>query len=322
MAGPTQDTSGVVILDILTKIQDSQSAEKKLINQLDKLTSVVGFTIDDNMTAIIESINSLSDTRIAMFSSVSQQVNILQAGVSNSRTDLVSQLTLLGVVEDQLNKAKESLDNLQNNNDTKMRLVEVNTYYGKRYAAQSKLMKMVILICIPVLILFILKNKGLLPELISKYAIAITIAVGVIFVGRAAWDISTRNNINFDEYEWNYEDPSSQVPTIWQYNKEHMFNLDNPIKALMSNLGLCVGSNCCANGMYFDTSKQQCTTQGPAGLGVAAAVAKASVLKESFVCGNGSNTLNGTAVSKFDKDEEKQNGISPYSYSNDFAWVQ
>jgi hypothetical protein len=322
MSGSVQDNSGVVLLDILSKIQNSQAAEQKLITQLDKLTSQTGYIIDDNILSIISSINSLSESRIAMFSSVSQQADVLQSGVANSRIDLVSQLTLLGVVEDQINKAKESMENLQNSNDTKMRLVEINTYYGKRYAAQSKLMKLIILICIPLLILFILRKKGLLPDLISKYAIAITIAVGAIFVIRAAWDIHTRSNMDFDEYQWNYEDPSSHTPTVWQYNKENLFNLDNPIKALLSNLGLCVGSNCCANGMYFDKAKQQCTSQAPAGLGVAAAMANASKVKENFVCGSGSNTLNASAFSRFNKDEEKQNGISPFSYSNDFALVQ
>jgi hypothetical protein len=316
---PTQNKSGVVIEDLLTKIQTSQNAEKKLVTQLDALTSASGYTINNEIQSIVDSINSLSNSRIAMFSSIGDKADILQAGVSNSRTDLVSQMTLLGVVEDQLTQYKHTLDGLQSSNDTKMRLVEVNTYYGKRYAAQGKLMKLVILICVPVLILFILKRKGLLPELISNYAIGITIAVGAFFVIRNAWDISTRSNMNFDEYEWNYEDPSSQTPTVWEYNKANMFNLENPLKALMSNLGLCVGSNCCANGMYFDTNKQLCTTKLPAGTDVASSVAKASVVTENFMCGN---TLNGTAVSKFDKDEEKQNGISPYSYSNDFAWIQ
>lgn len=322
MPGPVQDSSGVVILDILSKIKESQGAEQKLMTELYKLTSVNGYTIDDKIRAMTSSITSLSESRIAMFKTISDQADILQTGVSNSRTDLVSQLTLLGVVEDQLTKAKESMSYLQNNNDTKMRLVEINTYYGKRYDAQSNLMKMIILICIPLLILFILRKKGLLPEMISKYAIGITIAIGAIFVMRAAWDIHTRSNMNFDEYEWNYEDPSSHTPTVWQYNKENLLNLDNPLKLLMGNLGLCVGSNCCANGMYFDKSKQQCTSQAPAGLGVAAAVKAASTVKENFVCGSGSNTLNASAFSRFNKDEERQNGISPYSYSNDFALVQ
>jgi hypothetical protein len=291
--------------ELLTSIDNSQKDEQKLIEQLNALTNESDYTINSNITSLIESINNLSASRIGMFKAISNNADVLQAGVSNSRTDLISQMTLLGVVEDQLNKAKSSMEKLQNRNDTKMRLVQINTYYGQRYSAQSKLMKMIILICLPLLILFILKKKGFIPELISNYAIGITIAVGAIFVIRAAWDISTRSNMNFDEYDWKYEDPKSRVPTKWQYNKEHLFNFDNPIKSLVGNLGLCVGSDCCANGMYFDKVKQQCTTTAPA--------------NEGFV---GGNKLNGSAVVIFDNDEEKQNGISPFTYTSEFALIQ
>jgi hypothetical protein len=294
--------------ELITNIEKSQTDEQKLIEQLNTLTNQSDYTINSNVTSLIESINNLSDSRISMFKTISNNADILQAGVSNSRTDLISQMTLLGVVEDQLNKAKSSMEKLQNRNDTKMRLVQINTYYGQRYSAQSKLMKMIILICIPLLVLFILKKKELIPELISNYAIGITIAVGAIFVIRAVWDISTRNNMNFDEYDWKYEDPKSQVPTKWQYNKEHLFNFDNPIKTLVGNLGLCVGSDCCANGMYFDTSKQQCSTSVPL----------STSTTESFACGA---KLNGTTIANIDNDEDKQNGISPFSYTYDFAKV-
>ena len=304
----------MTIQDILTNIQNSQNAEQALIAQLTILTNVPNYTVTPEVTAIVNSINSLSDARIAMFKSISDNAGNLQNAVSTTRTDLVSQLTLLQVVEDQLNKATKSMNDKQNRNDTKIRQVEINTYYGQRYAAQSDLMKMIIIICVPLLILFILRRKGLLPDLISRYAIGITLAVGAIFVIRAAWNISTRSNINFDEFNWNYEDPSAQVPTIWQYNKEHLFNFDNPIKSLVGNLGLCVGSNCCANGMYFDPSKQQCSAVAVAG----STKINSTLTNENFVCGN---TLNGTPVYNFNEDDKKQNGISPFSYSSDYASV-
>lgn len=313
----TQDISGVVIQDILTSIQNSQTAEQDLLTQLDNQTKKSDYTITAETQALIDSINSLSNSRISMFNSIKDKANILQSGVANSRTDLINQMTLLRVVEDQLEKSKQTMNDLQKETDTKLRLVQINTYYGKRYAAQSKLMKLIILVCIPILILFILKRKGLLPELISNYAIGITTAVGAIFILRSVWDIYTRSNIEFDEYNWNYEDPSSQVPTVWDYNKSHTFNIDNPIKNLMSNLGLCVGSNCCANGMYFDDTKQQCTTTAPTGVTIPVGGAPTN---EGFVCGS---SLNGTYVINYDKmDEERQNGVAPFSRMVEFATIQ
>jgi hypothetical protein len=288
---------------LIANIQESQTTEQTLIANLDKLISLPGFNASDpGVTSLINSIKGLSDARVAMFNSLNSQATMLQAGVSNSRVDLVSQMTLLNVVEDQLAKANDSISKLQNKNDTKQRMVDVNTYYGQRYEAQSNLMKIFILICAPLLILFILKKKALLPPMISNYAIGITIAVGAIIMIRTMWDISTRSNMNYDEFSWNYEDPTTQVPTVMDYNKEHLFNFDNPIKTLVGNLGLCVGSDCCANGLYFDKTKQKCST----------------VRNEGFVCGS---KLQGTNVADFDEDEEKQNGISPFSHSSTFASI-
>jgi hypothetical protein len=302
-----------VVKDLLTSIDESQKAENDLITQLAVLTKD-GYTGSDaSITSITNAINSLSNSRVTMFDAISKASEVLSDGVTNSRSELIQQLTLAGVVEDQLNQSKKTLTDLQNNNDTQLRLVEINTYYGKRYAEQSKLMKLIILLCVPLLILIILKKKGILPELISNYAIGITIAVGGFFIMQATWDIMTRSNMDFDSYDWGYESPGAQAPSKWQYNKEHMFNFDNPLKTLFANLGLCLGSNCCANGMYFDKAKQQCTTTASSNTTIV------SGQTESFVCGN---TLNGTAVAKFDEDEEKQNGISPYSASSDYAWIR
>lgn len=286
--------------NLIKSISDSQQSEKQLIANLDILVSQPSFNVNDTgVKSLIDSINTLSSSRVSMLRSLGDQASSLQAGVSNSRVDLVSQMTLLNVVEDQLQKARSSIDTLQNQNDTKKRMVEVNTYYGNRYEAQSKLMKILILFSAILLIFFILKKKGLLPPMISNYLVGITIAVGAFFVIRIMWDIYTRNNMDFEEYDWKYEDPSSHNPTVMQYNKDHLFNIDNPIKALMGNLGLCVGADCCANGLYFNTSKQKCTT----------------INTESFV---GGRKLQGTNVAVIDEDEDKQGGggILPFSYES------
>lgn len=286
--------------NLIQSITDSQQSEKELITSLDNLVSQPSFNVNSSgVISLINSINSHSSSRIAMLRSLSDQASTLQSGVSNSRVDLVSQMTLLNVVEDQLTKARDSISKLQNQNDTKKRMVEVNTYYGKRYEAQSKLMKILISFSSLLLILFILKKKSLLPPLISNYVIGIMIAVGAFFVVRELWDINTRSNMDFEEYDWKYEDPNTYHPTIMQYNKEHLFDFDNPIKTLVGNLGLCVGSDCCANGLYFDKNKQKCTT----------------INTESFI---GGIKLQGTNVATIDEDEDKQSndGILPFSYGS------
>ena len=217
------DISGGSIEDILNNIQTLQTTEQALIEKLDALTSTTGY---DRTEAAA----------------------------------LVTQMTLYQVVEQQLNDAKAHLDSLNSRNDTKLRMVEINTYYGNRYEAQGKLMKTIILFCLPVLILYIIKKKGLIPETISNYLIGIIIAVGAIVILRNIWDLWTRSNMDFNSYNWDYEwsDPASQIPSIMEYNNKHMFNFSGLFQNLMANLGLCVDDKCCAPGTYYNKAKGQC----------------------------------------------------------------
>lgn len=250
------DSSDIDYEALLQKIAKLQDLEKSLIDKLDKESTVSGYT--GNLTDMTQEINDLSDARIAMFKVIQKMYKGVQKNVSNSRVDLVHQLTLVNVMEDQLSKAKEGINKLQNQNDTKMRLVEINTYYGKRYEAHIEMMKLFIIICIPVLILLVLKNREILPEVLSNYLVGITLGVGIFFLARKLWDLFTRSNMNYDEYDWKYESPAATSPTIWEYNKKHLFNFEKPLKNLIKNAGICAGESCCDYGLSYDPNKNKC----------------------------------------------------------------
>jgi hypothetical protein len=120
-------------------------------------------------------------------------------------------------------------------------------------------MKKIIMVCIPLLILFILKKKMILPETIGNYIIGVVIAVGAVYILYNVWDIFTRSNMDFATYDWEFEQPEGQIPSIWEYNKKNMFNLDGLIKNLMGNLGVCIGEQCCSPGLVYDSTKMLCT---------------------------------------------------------------
>jgi len=335
----TTNVPGGSISDILTNIQKLQTTEQALITQLDTLTSTPGYN-GDAAAKLVTQINSIADARLAMFNTISANADLVQSSVAESRVDLVSQMTLYGVIEDQLNKSKAQLDTLSNRNDTKLRMVQINTYYGQRYEAQSNLMKLLIICCLPILIIFILKKKGMIPETISNYLLGIIVAVSAIVLIRKIWDIYARSNMDFNEYNWDYEfsDPTSQVPSIWQYNKENLFNFNSLFTNLMGNLGICVGEACCPAPLTYDSAKKQCVSPISASaantLSSQAAAAKlaANPVVAGFVGGRGAgsvaqgftsgNGLKGTVVATYFNDGKNTvNGITPFSYENNYAAI-
>jgi len=323
------NTGEANISNMLENIQNLQATEQALINQLDAYTSSKGYVSSDpKIIEMVNNINNIANSRISLFQSISANADVIQTGVSQSRVDLVAQMTLLQVVEDQLNHAKLKIQELQATNDTKMRMVQINTYYGQRYEAQSSLMKKIIFICIPILVVFILKKKSIIPETISNYIIGIVTAIGGFIIMYNVWDIHTRSNMDFNTYEWKYQSPDAHIPSIWQYNKENMFNFDKLLTNLMKELGLCVGETCCSPGLVYDPKNQLCV-QPMKSYGNTTNSQAAIAAKQGFENRVGSTTqgfatgregLKGAVVGTYYNDDKNSfNGIEPFSY--DMAYL-
>ena len=237
----------------LNNIQQLQNMEKELYASLD--TSVSGRSVSKNeQTQIINKINELSSMRMNLYLSMKDMYLFLQTNVSDTRNSLVNDLTNIGVVEGELNNAKEQLKLLEKERYDKLRMVEINTYHSDRYQAHTDVMKMIIFTCIPILIIAILSNKGFIPANISNIAIAIVAATGLIYIGYSMYDISTRDNMNFNEYSYSQSLGSSSdkdtsgedYSDVWEKD-----NKDGPSEP-------CVGKECCTDGMTFDVSSQTC----------------------------------------------------------------
>jgi len=311
------DANITSIETILTQINGLQETEQALITQLETTSNMPeSSSKQTSIENLLGQINNISEAREALFNSVTGMMSILQNGVSESSVSLVGQLTLLRVIEDQLNTVKGKMSSLKNRNDTKMRLVQINTYYGKRYEYQTVLMKKIILVCIPLIILFILKKKSLIPELIANYLLGITIAVGSVYIVRDIWEIHTRSNMNFDEYNWKYEDPNDYAPGIWEYNKKNFLKIENPFKNLLKNLGICIGDACCSDGLYFDKKKQKCVLPNS----ITSTNTTNPTTTESFITANNSLGLNATVVADY-KEDVDENGIMPYYVNPSFTSI-
>jgi hypothetical protein len=259
----------------LQNIKQLQDLEKDLYTKLEKSVAQSNSTsTTPEQTEIIKRINELSQMRINLFKSLNQMSSSIQHSVSSRRVDLVDQLTLIGVVEKELNNAKAHMNETATAQNNKMRMVEINTYYGKRYKAYTELMKLFIIICIPLLLLAILKKRELIPETIMNGISAVILLIGSFFFIRKLFDISWRDNMNFDEYQWINMPTGASGKTVYEYDKEQIegttSELENEAQTLGSSLGGCIGSECCSGTMIYDQKAMKC-------------VDSPSPIKESFI---------------------------------------
>ena len=280
---------------IIDAIKDSQKLELNLTNDLNALIVRIPHATDTEKEYIREKIAKSRTARGALWAAVIDRSKIINTGIGSARDSLVAQMSLLQITEEELVRVRQQSSDIKDHNSTMSRMLQINTHYGSKFEAKTELLKLSIKVTVPLILVLLLKKFEFLSNSISNILFSIIISIGGIILIRAMWDIETRSEMNFDEYDWKYEDPSTHVPSIWEYNKKHFFNFDNPMKILAENMGICIGEGCCDNGMYYDNSIQKC-------------VRGFISPKESFISGQ----LNGTELIS-GQDDEKIKGANDSS---------
>jgi hypothetical protein len=230
---------------ILNDIQSLQQMEQALFNNLET---------DMNLTPqqqqkIIEKMNQLTKMRINLYQTLSGVNNFFDSALKSSVGTLKDQSTAIRIVEDELNTSKKRLELLKAEKNNKIRLVEINDYYGDKYAEHSQLMKIIIFTLVPVIILSILNNKGILPNTIYYILIVIVSFIGAIFIVRRYISIIMRHNMNYQEYNFPF-DPNNAP-------KGTSTDGDDPWLSLKVN-GTCVGQYCCSDDQTYDSELNRC----------------------------------------------------------------
>jgi hypothetical protein len=212
-------------------------------------------------TRILNKMKKNEALRSSLLSSVGT-VNLVQTQKSvNDETADQDLINVLKYAEEQLKIQREQSEALQESLDGKKRMIELNTYYGKRFMAQAGVMKIFIYMCIPVLILAILANAGLFPSYIAGFIIVAIVVVGVVYIYAAVHDINRRDKRNFDEYTWEF-DPS-RVGNIVNPN----YSATGSGTSGPRNAVGCFNGNCCGPSTIWDATSGMCVQNAQGGGG-------------------------------------------------------
>lgn len=239
--------------------------QAKIYALLDKLKTAQNDNWDDYNAAVrgnnsegkTDALNAIK-TNVAnqnLLYSIAADITVLGATAETTAADYDNSRKILS--DFAVEQLAANADELISANDGKKRMIELNTYYGKRFNAQAGVVKLFIYTCVPVLILAILANAGLIPTTIAGFIIVIIIVTGLIYIYAAVSDINRRSKMNFDEYEWEF-DPS-RVGVI-----------SNPDYVSKGGMGAgigsgCVNGNCCGSNTSWDPNSGICNAQGTGG---------------------------------------------------------
>lgn len=248
---------------ILNDIQSLQKIEQEFFNNLETDTSLTS----EQQQQIIEKMNKLANMRIKLYQTLSGVNNFYDSALKASTGTLKQQASAIGIVESELNKSKKRLQILEAEKNNKIRLVEINNYYGDKYAEHSQLMKVIIFTLVPIIILTFLNNKGILPSIIFNILIAIIAAIGAYYMWSIYASIIMRDNMNYQEYDF-FFNPNTAPKGSTSDRGDPWLSLNVP--------GSCIGEYCCSTGQTWDSELNQC-------IGASTVIVPDSKPVESFV---------------------------------------
>jgi hypothetical protein len=189
---------------------------------------------------LVTQINRIAKARGDLYNNMNDFSGQIEAVAGERHRALVQNSVAVNIIRDQIQNAQNTLTGLKEEKSNKMRLVEINNYYGKKYEYQTDIIKIIIITCVPILIISVLLKKGMIPNLIATGLITVIIAAGVITVARKIIDLNKRNDFNFDQYDHPFN------PNAISVTKTETTNLSDA-----NNFSLetsCVGPYCCTEG--------------------------------------------------------------------------
>lgn len=234
---------------IISDINTLQSTERDLFNSLEQ--SLSQNTLNKTQKEeLIQKINEISQMRSNMYQTIGGVNSFYKTNLNSSSNTLEQQTAAINIVEKELNAAKKRLKKIEEYKLNKLRLVEINTYYGERYAAHSDLMKIIIYMFVPILILAILTNQGILPLSIFSIAVILIGVVGTIKLYYTIRSMMMRDNMQYQEYDWNFDPDKAPKAPANASSKDPW--------ALSGGGNICIGQQCCDLDYTYDSVQNKC----------------------------------------------------------------
>ena len=179
---------------VIENLQTNREAILAILANSDSLSPQQIQNLKKNLRVTTELINmKISEAQLA-----GRNLSDSLKGVSNN---MVNQLVITDVLGTEVKNSRNELQALKEDNNNKLRMVQINTYFSEKYRDQTELFKLIIYFIIPLILILI--NKSLIPKNIGYLIGGIIILVGGYMVVTKIYDINNRNNMNFEEYNIN-----------------------------------------------------------------------------------------------------------------------
>ena len=236
---------------LINNIKESQQKEMQLVLNLEKLPKGNDSLVTQN--AIVQEIVTSTRKRATLFRQLQAIDILLNKNTHGTSSRISEQEEYLQMLEGNLEKDKQEIMKNRNINIGNFRASQINTYYSEKYRAQVKVLIRILYLCIPILLLAILKSRGFISTRILQMGVSLIVIVGICMVAVMIYDINSRNNMVFSEF--NFAAPTGEAAT--SSDTPPAIEDDKDDKDDICGVE-CVGASCCSPGMIYDNEKDSC----------------------------------------------------------------
>ena len=226
----------------LSSITQLQIIEKEYFNNLEQGLAQGSLSVESK-DALVQKINQISQMRVNLYKNLNGMYSFYKSNISEKHNTLSDQVVAIEILEGELNESKNRLKIVEEDKTNKLKLVEINAYYGERFNDYANIMKIIVYSCIPILILTFIKNRGFIPPNIYTILIVGILVFALIYLGYHLLRTYSRNSMKYQEYDWFFN--ISKAPTV----DKNSSTIDPWAKIDV----VCYGQNCCSNGEIYNS---------------------------------------------------------------------
>lgn len=177
-------------------IADLQQLETSLLNELQTAR-------DEDVAAILQKVQQVTTLRGNLFDVLKQADATNLVAIQSANTSISQQRAALLVMEQQLKEKSDALADLRGQKTNSVRQLQINTYFEDENAAKIVLLRYLVVTLVAAMVVILVNRSGLLPSAVFYGLLVLVAAVGGYFFWNQYLSMLYRNNMNYNEFDWN-----------------------------------------------------------------------------------------------------------------------
>jgi hypothetical protein len=201
----TYDSSELIdgVQNTLENIKKIQSLERDIYEKLLQFDTSQQPSSQESLNLMNE-LKNLSNIKINLYDSIKDIYDISVDTMTYTKQTVKEQLAAIKIVEKELQHSAKRINELNDNNINKMRMIEINKYYEDKYNNHAGFVKYLIIFIVILLFIYILNKRLLINDNIYKILLFIVILIGIIILSRYYYKMMFRSNMEYQEYIFPY----------------------------------------------------------------------------------------------------------------------